>query len=95
MLASTPVMKHVNTMARGTLRAMLYAQSERYRHLSFVLARENRDADAEHEAILNACLARDADRVCVLIDDHLKRTSDILVTSPLLREGPNRGGDMS
>jgi GntR family carbon starvation induced transcriptional regulator len=78
-----------------TLRAMLYAQSERYRHLSVVLARENRDADAEHEAILNACLARDADRACALIDDHLKRTSDILVTSPLLREGPNTGGDMS
>ena len=40
---------------------MLYAQSERYRHLSVALARENRDVDAEHERILNACLARDAE----------------------------------
>lgn len=68
-----------------TLRAMLYAQSERYRHLSVVLARENRNVDAEHEAILNACLARDADRACTLIEDHLQRTSDIVMISPLLR----------
>ena len=68
------------------LRTMLYAQSERYRSLSFVLARENRDVDAEHERILKACLERDADSVCALIEDHLKRTSQILLTSPLLQE---------
>jgi GntR family transcriptional regulator, carbon starvation induced regulator len=68
------------------LRVMLYAQSERYRHLSFALARENRDVDAEHERILQACLARDADRACVLIESHLVRTSEILLTSPQLRE---------
>src|SRR5271163_3689441 len=68
------------------LRAMLYAQSERYRQLSYVLARENRDVDGEHKNILDACLARDADLACRLIDEHLKRTSDILVTSPPLRE---------
>jgi len=76
-----------------TLRAMLYAQSERYRYLSVVLRRENRDVDAEHEAILNACLSRDADRVSRLIEDHLQRTSDILVTSPLLRDGASVRGD--
>ena len=70
-----------------TLRATLYAQSERYRHLSVVLARENRDVDAEHAGILNACLARDADLACALIDEHLQRTSDILLSSPLLRDG--------
>jgi len=70
-----------------TLRTMLYAQSERYRQLSVALARENRNVNAEHEAILNACLARDADLACALIEDHLQRTSDILVTSPLLRDG--------
>jgi GntR family transcriptional regulator, carbon starvation induced regulator len=68
-----------------TLRATLYAQSERYRHLSVALARETRDVDAEHKAILDACLARDADRACALIDDHLKRTADIVLTSPALR----------
>jgi GntR family transcriptional regulator, carbon starvation induced regulator len=71
-----------------TLRAMLYAQSERYRHLSVALAREDRDVDAEHKGILDACLARDAGRACGLIEDHLTRTSDILLTSQRLREGP-------
>jgi GntR family transcriptional regulator, carbon starvation induced regulator len=68
------------------LRAMLYAQSERYRQLSYVLARENRDVDGEHKSILDACLARNADLACRLIDEHLTRTSDILVTSPSLRD---------
>lgn len=78
-----------------TLRAMLYAQSERYRYLSVALARENRDVDAEHEALLSACLARDADRVSTLIEDHLNRTSAIVVTSPRLRDDTDRGGDAS
>jgi DNA-binding GntR family transcriptional regulator len=68
------------------LRSMLYAQSERYRHLSFALGRENRDVDAEHKAILDACLVRDAEVACRLIDNHLKRTTDILVSSPPLRD---------
>ncbi len=66
------------------LRTMLYAQSERYRYLSFALAKEYRDVDAEHERILKTCLDRDADSACALIEDHLKRTSQILLTSPLL-----------
>jgi GntR family transcriptional regulator, carbon starvation induced regulator len=73
------------------LRAMLYAQSERYRHLSFALGRENRDINAEHKGILDACLARDAELACRLIDDHLKRTSDILVSSPPLRQAQRQG----
>ncbi|HTZ02101.1 MAG TPA: GntR family transcriptional regulator [Xanthobacteraceae bacterium] len=76
-----------------TLRAMLYAKSERYRHLSAVLARENRDVDAEHKAILNACLKRDADHACALIEEHLNRTSAIVVTSPMLRDGSATGGN--
>lgn len=70
-----------------TLRAMLYAQSERYRHLSVALAREDRDIDAEHERILNACLARDPESACTAIADHLQRTSNILLTSPLFPDG--------
>ena len=73
------------------LRSILYAQSERYRHLSFALGRENRDVDAEHKAILDACLARDAELACRLIDDHLKRTTDILVSSPPLRDAQRHG----
>ncbi len=67
-----------------TLRAMLYAQTERYRHLSVVLAREERDVDAEHKAIMEACLARDGDLVASLIDTHLTKTSEIVLSSPRL-----------
>jgi GntR family transcriptional regulator, carbon starvation induced regulator len=69
------------------IRAMLYAQSERYRQLSAALDREDRDVDAEHRAILDACIARQADRACELIDSHLTRTMKILLTSPRLRDG--------
>jgi GntR family transcriptional regulator, carbon starvation induced regulator len=68
------------------LRGMLYAQSERYRYLSFALARQNRDVDSEHHSILDACLARNADLACTLIEQHLQRTADILLTSPSLHE---------
>jgi GntR family transcriptional regulator, carbon starvation induced regulator len=73
------------------LRSMLYAQSERYRHLSFALGRENRDVDAEHKAILDACLGRDAELACRLIDEHLSRTTDILASSPPLRDARRHG----
>lgn len=69
-----------------TLRAMLYAQSERYRYLSVALASEDRDVNAEHKHILDACLARDANGVSALIEDHLKRTSDIVLASPILQD---------
>jgi len=67
-----------------TLRAMLYAQTERYRHLSVALAREERDVDAEHKAIMEACLARDGELVSRLIDAHLTKTSEIVLGSPRL-----------
>jgi len=68
-----------------TLRATLYVQTERYRHLSVAVARENRDVDSEHKGILDACLGRHPDLACKLIDDHLMRTAGILLSSPLLR----------
>jgi DNA-binding GntR family transcriptional regulator len=69
------------------IRAMLYAHSERYRQLSAALDREDRDVDAEHKAILDACIARQPDRACEMIDSHLTRTMKILLTSPRLRDG--------
>jgi GntR family carbon starvation induced transcriptional regulator len=73
-----------------TLRAMLYAQTERYRHLSVALAREGRDVDAEHEEIMDACLDRNPDLACELIETHLARTADIILTSPFLKTRPSR-----
>ena len=69
------------------IRDGLYAQTERYRRLSVPLRRGERDVDAEHSSIVAAALARDADRTCGLIADHLQRTADILVASPELRGG--------
>lgn len=69
-----------------TMRSMLYAQTERYRHLSHAIAREVRDVDAEHKAILDACLAHDAESAAKLIDAHLTKTCEIVLGSPLLAE---------
>jgi len=68
-----------------TLRAMLYVQTERYRHLSVALGDKERDVDAEHEAIVDACLDRNPDLACRLIETHLARTADIILTSPILK----------
>jgi len=68
-----------------TLRAMLFAQADRYHRLSVALAREARDVDAEHEALLAACLARDGTLAQRLIESHLTKTTDIILNSPSLR----------
>jgi GntR family carbon starvation induced transcriptional regulator len=75
-----------------SIRATLYAQSERYRHLSVALAREDRNVDAEHKEILDACILRQSDRACELMDRHLTRTMQILVTSPRLQ---NKDADLN
>ena len=51
-----------------------YKQYERYRHMFLAVAEEfykDRDAAAEHEALLNAVLDRDAELAAKLIEDHL------------------------
>lgn len=56
---------------------MTYQQYERYRHMFLAVAEEfykDRDADAEHAAILDAVLARDADLAATLIEEHLTRS---------------------
>ncbi|PLX36738.1 MAG: transcriptional regulator [Hyphomicrobiales bacterium] len=56
------------------LREMLYQQSERYRRLALVENPVPRDVHAEHKAIFEAALARDADEACRLMTDHIERT---------------------
>ena len=60
------------------LRALLYAQSERYRRLSLSEARIERDVDAEHRALVAAALARDAGHACGLLADHLALTAALV-----------------
>jgi len=65
------------------LRTMLYAQSERYRRLSVPVRRGKRNVVAEHRAIMDAVLARDADRACALMAEHLSLTTRILLEAGL------------
>lgn len=61
------------------LRALLYAQSERYRSLSVPLAQAPRDVNGEHRQLMDAVLARDAPRALTLIDAHLSATMRIVL----------------
>jgi len=63
------------------LRDELYVQAERYRRMMLPHARVERDVEAEHKAILEAALERDASRACAALADHLQRTADILLAS--------------
>lgn len=69
------------------IRDGLYSRTERYRRLSLPLRREDRDVNAEHKALVDAVLARREGEACYLISDHLWRTTDILLTSPVLHPG--------
>ena len=64
------------------IRQTLYVQQERYRWLSLPLARFERDLNAEHRAIANAALARNADAAVTLLIEHLQTTAQILLSSP-------------
>ncbi|MCR0985625.1 GntR family transcriptional regulator [Roseomonas populi] len=66
------------------LRETLYAQSERYRRLSVPLSGGGRDVGGEHRAIMEATLARDADRACALLARHFEVTTLILLEAPTL-----------
>jgi DNA-binding GntR family transcriptional regulator len=69
------------------IRHTLYARSERYRRLSIPLARRERDTAVEHRAMLDAALARDADRAASLLAEHLETTAAILIDA-LVKSGP-------
>lgn len=63
------------------LRDQLYTQAERYRRMILPRARVARDIDAEHKAILDFALGRDADNACEALQNHLQLTTDILLAS--------------
>ncbi len=70
------------------LRAILYAQSERYRRLSVPLAKATRDLNREHQDIMEAVLARDASRAGILMTQHLERTTCVLLEQSWLMDVP-------
>ncbi len=57
----------------------LFDQSQRYRNLSRSIVRRLRGDDDEHRAIMDATIARNADRAVSLMTEHVTRTADILL----------------
>jgi len=70
------------------LRETLYAQSERYRRLSVPLAEVTRDLNREHHDIMQAALARDAERAKALMARHLELTTRVLLEQSWLAAAP-------
>lgn len=61
---------------------ILYQQSERYRRISLFRKPVPRDVHAEHQALFDAALARDADRAASILSDHILRTLDSVRLMP-------------
>jgi GntR family carbon starvation induced transcriptional regulator len=66
---------------RLRLREQLFVQAERYRRFTVPYRRGPRDVDAEHQAIAEAALARDADAAAEHMAAHLRLTADLLRAS--------------
>jgi GntR family transcriptional regulator, carbon starvation induced regulator len=73
--------------------SVLYDHSERYRRMSVQQAPAPRDLENEHRALVDACLARDADQACALLEEHLVRTAKIVTRLPLFEAAPSEPAD--
>jgi DNA-binding GntR family transcriptional regulator len=60
------------------INGILYQQSERYRRIAVTRRNVPRDVHAEHQAILDATLARDVELACKLTAEHIERTLTVL-----------------
>ncbi|PCH98153.1 MAG: GntR family transcriptional regulator [Rhodobacteraceae bacterium] len=63
------------------LRSRLFMQAERYRWMTLPYVEEKRFVVKEHEALVAATLDRDADLASALVEDHLQKTADLLLSS--------------
>ena len=61
------------------MRDTLNAQYERYRRASVAVQRQDRELAKEHQGILDAVTARDADRACRLVGEHFNVTTGTLI----------------
>ena len=64
---------------RLRMRGQLYTLGERYRRISGRPSEAVRDIDREHREIVDAVLARDADRAAALMSAHLELTATYLI----------------
>jgi DNA-binding GntR family transcriptional regulator len=63
--------------------------AEIYRRWSAPAAGRNRDVDAEHQAILDAAVRRDADRACRALESHYQRTAAVLLSPGIPEASPD------
>lgn len=73
------------------LNSQLYQQLERYRILAWNADR-NRDVDAEHQALADAALDRDADALSRLARAHFERTATLIVEASKNAESATAAG---
>ncbi|MCX4596737.1 GntR family transcriptional regulator [Streptomyces sp. NBC_01549] len=66
------------------LRQGPYDAAEVYRRWTMPAQRGKRDIHGEHTAIVNAAMSRDADLAAELLEQHLRQTTEILLTSDFL-----------
>ncbi|HYM71828.1 MAG TPA: FCD domain-containing protein [Stellaceae bacterium] len=59
--------------------ATLMDRNTRYRYLAFADGSEPRDVEAEHRTIVEAVLARDAERAIAAANAHLRKTTDSVI----------------
>jgi len=68
--------------------SILYQQAGRYRHLSISLKPLPRNVHAEHEALFNAVMARDAEKASAIMAEHIELTFRSIEALPEeLRQG--------
>ncbi len=60
-------------------RTTLHIHSDRYRRLAVRYNDSHRDIDAEHQALVDAVIAKDADLAAALITEHIVETERILM----------------
>lgn len=68
--------------------AILYRQSERYRHLAFANAPADRDVHQEHLDIFEAAINRQEDLAADLIAEHVRKTLDVVIAFNDQADGP-------
>lgn len=66
---------------------ILYNQAERYRHLSLRESTVPRDVHAEHRALFDAALERDAEKASAILAQHIRSTLDTVSMLPAATVG--------
>jgi GntR family carbon starvation induced transcriptional regulator len=75
-----------NSRQTMAFRAQLYDLSDRYRRLSVRSGLSGRDFDAEHQRIMDAALARNADAAVAFTVEHFVETSRVILSGELKDE---------